>query len=127
MTGALRANSQPNRRAGRAQAAGRKIVTACSRAAVRLLFGAGVTDVNVPYRLLRAEALRAMLPQIPPDTFAPNVLISGALALRHARILDIPVPHMSVRSVSVSLKNWRLWAVALLCLRQTISFRLKFK
>lgn len=67
-------------RQARRQSAGRKFISMCSRATVHLAFGKGVRDVNTPYRLIRSDVLRPIVERIAPDTFAPNVIISGALA-----------------------------------------------
>jgi hypothetical protein len=72
------------------------------------LFGAGVTDVNTPFRLMRASLLAHIVGQIPPDTFAPNVIISGALAAGRARICNHPVPHRGRRTGTVSIIKWKL-------------------
>ena len=52
-------------RQNRKQTLQRRVISFVSRAMVGLLFDQGVTDVNTPYRLLRASALRRVLPWIP--------------------------------------------------------------
>src|SRR5438128_21040 len=54
-------------RVGRESPRVRRIVTAVSRWTVRCLFGAGVRDVNTPYRLYRHTLLTRLLPLVPPD------------------------------------------------------------
>ncbi|MBN1867695.1 glycosyltransferase family 2 protein [Candidatus Sumerlaeota bacterium] len=110
-------------RVGRVQNAGRRFISAVSRLAVRVLFGRGVGDVNVPYRLIRAGLLKEIVASIPPDTFAPNVIVSGALARARARILNLPVPHEGRTTGSVSIVRWRLWKSAARALWQTIRCR----
>jgi hypothetical protein len=110
-------------RVGRSQSAGRRIVSAGSRATVRLLFGGGVADVNTPYRLIRAGVLREIVEQIPPDAFAPNVIISGALARAGLRICNLPVPFRDRCTGSSSLLKWRLWGAALKSFWQTLTSR----
>ena len=110
-------------RAGRAQNLGRRLISVVSRLTVRLLFGTGVRDVNTPYRLMRATLLKAIIGQIPPDTFAPNVIISGALAKAKARIYNQPVPHEGRRTGSVSIVKWKLWTAAFKSFRQTLRCR----
>lgn len=58
----------------------RRLITGVSRGVVKLLFGSAVHDVNVPFRLIRARTLAAILPLVPRGTFAPNVMIAGAIA-----------------------------------------------
>ncbi len=110
-------------RSGREQNAGRRLISAASRFTVRLLFGAGVSDVNTPYRLIRAPLLKAIIAQIPDDTFAPNVIISGSLARAGARVYNHPVPHEQRRTGSVSIVKWKLWKSAFRSFWQTLRCR----
>jgi glycosyltransferase involved in cell wall biosynthesis len=110
-------------RSGRRESVGRCILSAGSRLTVRVLYGPGVRDVNTPYRLLRAKFLRRLIVKIPDDTFAPNVIISGALARHGARICNIPVPQESRRTGTGSIGGWRIWRIALLSFWQTIRCR----
>lgn len=99
-------------RRGRRQSWGRSLVSTCSRLTVRLLFGAGVRDVNTPYRLMRSAVLDPIIASIPADTFAPNVLISGALIRAGVPIHNVPVscrPRQSGRSIN----PWKLGKGAL--------------
>jgi glycosyltransferase involved in cell wall biosynthesis len=114
-------------RTNRHQAIPRKIISGCSRLIVKLLFGAGVTDVNTPYRLLRSSVLKRIVCQIPDDTFAPNVIISGVLAKCGLRIYETPVPHENRKTGKVSIAKWRLWRASLTSLWHTILFRPSFK
>lgn len=110
-------------RSGREQNAGRKLISAVSRLTVRTLFGAGVQDVNTPYRLMRAATLKQIVGQIPADTFAPNVIISGAFAQAGLRICNLPVPHEGRRTGAVSIVKWRLWKAAFRSFGQTLRCR----
>jgi glycosyltransferase involved in cell wall biosynthesis len=90
-------------RTGRVQTPGRRLISKIARATTRLAYGARIEDANVPYRLIRSETLSPILDRIPPDTFAPNVVISGALALTGAAIAEVPVPHHERRAGEVSI------------------------
>jgi glycosyltransferase involved in cell wall biosynthesis len=109
-------------RTGRRQSASRRLITQVSRIAVRMLFGAGVADVNSPYRLMRADVLAPVVQRTPAGTYAPNVIISGALASSGCRIANVPVGHVHRRTGSVSIAKWRLWKLATGALVQTIGF-----
>jgi dolichol-phosphate mannosyltransferase len=110
-------------RTGRHQGLGRRLLSAGSRLAVRFLFGPGIADVNVPYRLIRAAVLRPIVRRIPPATFAPNVVISGALAAGGARVWNGRVSWQRRRTATASLRRLRLPATAWKCLRQTLRCR----
>ncbi len=107
-------------RFGRVQNIGRRIISVCSRLVVKLLFGRGVVDVNTPYRLIRSNLLQPIVRQIPADTFAPNVIISGTLARAGVRIYNHPVPHLQRRTGSVSIVKWKLWKSAFRSFWQTL-------
>ncbi len=113
-------------RQARRQSVGRKLISLCSRATVRLAFGKGVRDVNTPYRLMRCDVLRPIIDRIPADTFAPNVIISGALARAGTRIGNLPVPHQGRRTGSVSIVKWKLWKAAFRSFGQALAFRVHF-
>ena len=110
-------------RDGRHQPAGRWIITRFSRLLVRLLYGGTVEDVNVPFRLMRADVLSSFVTSIPADTFAPNVVISGILASRRFRVANVPVVHRDRRTGHVSIMRWKLWKGALRSAVQTIRCR----
>ena len=102
----------------------RRLVTAASRLAVRLLFGRSVRDVNSPYRLMRRASLTKMLRCVPPTTFAPNVVLAGLAARMKLRLYEIPVRHAGQRTVTAALNKWKLWKTAVRCFRQTASIAL---
>lgn len=108
-------------RTGRVQPIGRRIVSAVSRLAVRLLFGRGVHDVNVPYRLHRRAVLEGLLPLVPDDTFAPNVALTG-LAVRQGLVIrEVPVLHRPRRTGTSSFGRLSMWRSAARALRETLS------
>ena len=109
-------------RTDRVQTLPRKIVSAASRMTVRILFGPGVVDVNTPYRLMRCSVLKQIIEQIPEDTFAPNVIISGAFAKAAVPIWNHPVPHQP-RRTGVSMMQWKLCKSAAKAFWQTLSCR----
>jgi hypothetical protein len=99
-------------REGRKQSIGRRILSSGSRGVVRLLCGAGVTDVNAPFRLMRSERFASLLPSIPADTFAPNVALAGLAISRGFRIINVPVVNGERLTGSSSLISLKLVAVA---------------
>ena len=114
-------------RIGRQQAISRKLISALSRICVRWLYAPGVIDVNVPYRLMHADILRPILPTLPKDTFAPNIIISGVLSLEEARILNCPVIHSGRKTGLASLIRWRMWKAAWRSFLQLVKFRLRYR
>lgn len=82
----------------------RRAITAISRWMVRLLFGDAVKDVNVPFRLIPSHLLRALLPTIPPKSFAPNVMIAAAFAQSELRVYNHPLRNRP-RQTGISIKR----------------------
>ena len=111
-------------RDGRRQPLSRKIISMASRLIVAVFYGTGVTDVNCPFRLMRAAVLKDMLRQIPDDTFAPNVAIAGLFVLHKRAVRNVPVPHSDRKTGEVSIKKWKLLKAALKSFAQTIRIRM---
>lgn len=86
----------------------RRILSAGAALTVRLFAGGGTRDVNVPYRLMRSERLKEMLAFIPPDTFAPNVAVSGLAGMARLRVANMPVPFRLRQTGKVSLVRWKM-------------------
>ena len=103
----------------------RRVITAGSRCAVRLLFGNGVQDVNSPYRLMRASRFEPLFAVLPDRTFAPNVILSGLAARMGLRMYEAPVPHTRRETVTRSLNRWKLWRTAFRCFHETLGVALR--
>jgi dolichol-phosphate mannosyltransferase len=108
-------------RMDRRQTAGRRLISSVSRIVVRLFYARVVDDVNTPYRLMRSMALAPIVAAIPDSTFAPNLVISGTIALAGLRIANIEVPHHERTTGTVSIVKWRLWRSAARSLVQTVA------
>lgn len=70
-------------RVSRGDGYSRKLISLACRGLTWLASGTDLKDANVPYRLMRREALAAALPQIPADFDIHNVALS--LVLKRAR------------------------------------------
>lgn len=110
-------------RTRRTQTLPRRLLTRGSRLAVRLLFGDAVTDVNCPFRLIRGEVLARLVDRVPPDTFAPNVALSGLLARERRRVANVPVPVIASSCRTASLAGWRAVGTGLQAFQQTLAIR----
>ncbi|MDD5258642.1 MAG: glycosyltransferase family 2 protein [bacterium] len=111
------------RRDGRKSNIFRSIMSFCSRMVVRVCYGRGVWDVNSPYRLMRTDSFRDIFTNIPNDTFAPNLIISGMAGYRKMRVLEKNVPHRNRIYGQISIRSWKLIKVSLQSLVQTIKYR----
>ncbi len=90
----------------------RRLTTLGARLAVSVLFGARVSDVNCPFRLMRREALQRLLPGVPPTTFAPNVALTGLAVRRGFRLFQAAVTHRSGGPGSGAIAGWKALGVA---------------
>jgi dolichol-phosphate mannosyltransferase len=99
-------------REGRRSSMHRKVLTGGSRAVVALLFGRAVVDVNSPYRLMRGQWLRSVLPLIPTDAAVPNIILTGLASKTRARIFATPVPYVARRYGTTSLNLRRIGYLA---------------
>lgn len=115
------------RRVGRRQDRVRRLVSSASRAATRLLFGPGARglDVNTPLRLMRGAWLRRALTVVEPDTFAPNVVLTG-LAARAGDVAQVDVACGGRQWGDDSLGarpfgSWTLWRAAVRAMGQTVA------
>jgi hypothetical protein len=101
----------------------RKLVSLFARLTVRAVYGPSIYDVNCPYRLMRSAAFAPCFESIAPDSFAPNILISGFAAYRHLKTVEIHIPHRSRYSGQVSINAWRLVTGSLRSFRQTVGYK----
>jgi glycosyltransferase involved in cell wall biosynthesis len=108
-------------RTGRHFSLARFMITAVSRLTVWTLFGRAIKDVNSPYRLIRRSSLMEILPHIPAETAAPNVLMSGYAARLGLKVFEYPVPHRTRAVATRLLPSWRFCKVAVAAFRQTIA------
>lgn len=99
----------------------RRLITAVSSWSVRWLFGAGVHDVNCPFRLMRASQLAPLLALVSDDTFAPNVALSGLAVAQGLRVVELPVHATTRRSGGGSLAGLRALSAAARLWRQTVA------
>lgn len=100
----------------------RRLISAVSRLVIRVFYGAGVNDVNTPYRLMRSERFAPLIKALPQDTFAPNILISGFAAQQNMRIVNLPVRCVRRRE-NVKFVGARLLKGVALSFGQAILFR----
>jgi dolichol-phosphate mannosyltransferase len=110
-------------RQDREQSLSRSFISFVSRMTVGIVFGKGIRDVNTPYRLMRSRILREIIPRIPDDTFAPNIIISGEIAASGAHIYNHAVLHEGRKTGTVSIVKWKLWKAVFKSFLQTISYR----
>lgn len=88
-------------------------------------FGKLITDVNVPYRLIRREYLSGLLSVLPEGLFAPNIFLSILAAHDNQNLMDVAITHKERETGKVSIVKWKLIKVCLRGLKELFVFRLK--
>lgn len=107
-------------RTGRFQSLDRKIISKVAAVTTRLMLRGHVRDVNVPFRLMRSTVLAPVINSLPENTFAPNVIIAGALGRDSLSFAEVPVPHNERRTGEVSIVGWGAIKAAMRSFRQTV-------
>jgi len=85
---------------------GRVIVSCCCRLLLWLVTGTYLTDPNVPYRLMRANALRKALRQVPADFELQNIGLTFALKQQQLAWKYFPI-HFRARRGGKNSINYR--------------------
>jgi glycosyltransferase involved in cell wall biosynthesis len=86
---------------------GRIFVSFCCRILTWMVTGVYFRDPNVPYRLIRADALRKALPLVPPDFDIQNVALSLAFRkLAGIRWKFVPI-HFRARAAGENSINYQ--------------------
>jgi len=100
----------------------RLVLTVITRAIVSLLARHWLRDANVPFKLVRRNLVSHLTPFMPPDSFAPSILVALGAARTGARITELEIRHFPRTHGESTLRVGRL---ARACLRsgwQTLRF-----
>lgn len=100
----------------------RRVVSFFARISVRLFYGKGIKDVNAPYRLMKRSAFQEIFSSIPPDTFAPNVIVSGMAIRKKIKFRDYYIPTEFRGTGTVSIQRMKLLKVAFKSFKETILY-----
>lgn len=105
----------------------RQTITRLESLIMLVLFGGRVHDVNIPFRLVRREALARLLPLIHADAFAPNVLITALAHRIRLRVREVQVVHLGRNTGEVSIKKWKLLKACMKAFRDLVAvcFRMR--
>ena len=95
-------------RTGRQQTPGRQFVSRLAASTNRVLLKGNCEDPNVPFRLIRSSALAPIIDKIPIRTFAPNVIIAGALSRDPSTFTEVSVPHSERAAGQTSIIGFSL-------------------
>jgi len=94
----------------RADGVVRVVITRSMRLLNLAIWGVWVKDANCPFKLMRRDALRTVLAQIPRDCFIPMVLVSVLSRRMQFRVREVDVEHLPRKGGTASLKGLGKWA-----------------
>jgi len=100
----------------------RKVVSFMAKMIVNLFYGQGISDVNVPYRLMKTDKFSTIYKTIPITTFAPNVIISGMAVRKKLKIKCFFISTDFRATGIVSIQRMKLLKVVVISFIETISF-----
>jgi glycosyltransferase involved in cell wall biosynthesis len=103
----------------------RKWISRTSSLLVHMLFGTLVSDVNSPYRLMRAQLLRTALATVPAGSFAPNVLLTAWFIRKKTRIFTTTADLRKEGHSRKSMMSRHIFRGAWRAAWQTLLFRIK--
>lgn len=100
-------------------------ITLVLKTVVNLFYGKGVSDINAPYRLMRASQLKAALQSIQLNSFAPNTLLTAFFIKKGLRIYST---HSTLKIGNLVKKSKLSLAIGKGCVRSIfdlMTFRFK--
>ncbi len=103
----------------------RKIVSFISRILVWIFYSKRIYDVNSPFRLMKTEKFKPLFKILPPQIFAPNLLVSGFAGYKRLSIFEFPVPYSKRNFGKESLNLKKLFFSSLRSFKETVSFRFR--
>jgi dolichol-phosphate mannosyltransferase len=77
----------------------RKALTSLTSLCVAILAGKGISDINIPYRLVRGQKLQSFLEHNNPQNFAPNVMLSAYAICNKWRIVELAIVPLKTRQL----------------------------
>lgn len=90
-----------------------------------IVFGTYIKDANIPYRLMKREYLKALLPELPKNIFAPNIFLSILAAKDGQNLLSMPIRHKARKSGQISIVRWKLLKACFNDVKRLLVFRIK--
>ncbi len=100
----------------------RLVITRIVRFLSWLLYGYWIKDSNSPFKVLKKKVLDEVLPAVPPDTFAPSILIAYMAKATGFKVAEVPVKHLPRTTGKVSIMGWKLFKICCRCVEEFINF-----
>lgn len=101
----------------------RRLISSIAVRTVQLTCGTRLRSINSPYRLMRTEDLRVILPQIPAESFAVNIMVSMYYIRHRKKIRTLVVNTIEGTAARKSRINTYFLKGALVSFWQIIQYR----
>ena len=102
----------------------RKVLSFFAKLIISIFFGNKILDVNCPFRLMKASAFKDFFLSVPPNTFAPNVIMSGYAAKKKLETEIILVRFEKRKFGASSLDPSKLLKLGFKCAFETLFYRI---
>ncbi|OGI02331.1 MAG: hypothetical protein A2Y25_10355 [Candidatus Melainabacteria bacterium GWF2_37_15] len=103
----------------------RVFITFIAGVLVKALFGCGINDANVPFRLFKTDKFKEFVLSLPEKTMVPNILMSGYACSGKSKIIEIPVNYTFRQTGTSSIKGLKLLKTAFQSSISVFAYRLK--
>jgi dolichol-phosphate mannosyltransferase len=111
-------------RMGRQDPPARKIVTTVLQWALVVLLGVSLTDPNIPFKLVRKDALEEVLQLMPSNALIPSVFIAAYIARHRLPVAFVPLFYRQRPAGQGSLRHWKLLKLSAQATLQLVAFSL---
>lgn len=103
----------------------RLFVTQVLKWSLFAIYGAFISDSNIPFRLIKGSFLKKLLGQLPqPIPFAPNIFLAVMAKKSGQQLMDIPIHHKSRQTGEVSIVKMNLLKVCVRSFKELVAFRM---
>ena len=114
-------------RRGRNEGPHRTAVSAAARLATRVVAGARLRDVNVPFKLIRRDVWDDLARDIPAQPVAPSLLVAVGARVRGWRVQEVEISHKPRRAGSSTVDVRALVRLSAGALRELLRFRARLR
>lgn len=105
----------------------RRTISSISNLLTIYLFGAGVTDANCPFRLLKGELIKNAKRLLPEKPLVTNIDLCGFALYNHYNIQQIPVRYNCRKTGKASLQSFKLIVFCINAFIEIIKFGIKLR
>lgn len=103
----------------------RRFITFTAAMLVQILYGKGISDVNVPFRLFRSENFNNFAKNLPENAIVPNIMLSGYVCSKKLKTVEIPVGYTYRQTGICSIQGFKLLKIAFRAALNVLNYKIK--